>query len=78
MGEFVSEEHAVKEGLIQLTEIAYHTPKEEIYLKKEIARIVQDKSRKAVIVKKGIYLALWVDDAAERLSRIKFGGGNGV
>lgn len=78
MGEFVTEEHALNEGLIQLTEPAYHTQKEEIYLAKEIRRIIQDKSRKAVIVKKGIYLALWVDDAAERLSRIKLGGGDGI
>jgi hypothetical protein len=78
MDDTVTEAEAERMGLIQLTTDAMNTPKEMVYLEKEITRIMQDKTRKAAIVKKGIYLALWVDDAAERLSKIKSGAYSGI
>lgn len=74
MAEVVSESEATNRNLIQLTEEAANSEQELCYLNKEACRILQDKTRQAVIVKKGIFLALWVDNAAERLSKIRFGG----
>ena len=76
MQKFVTENDAIKLGLIQLYYPEMYTEAYTKYLVSEMNRITQDKSRTAVIVKKGIYLALWVDNAAERLSKEKFGGGN--
>jgi hypothetical protein len=76
--DIVSQSEAEDRNLVQITEDACHTEKEINYLCKEAKRILQDTTREAVIVKRGIYVALWVDDAAARLSKIQFGGINDI
>ena len=66
MAKLMTVDQAESRGLIQLTAYALHTDKEVEYLNKEIDRILQDSSREAGIVKEGLYLALWVDNAAKR------------
>lgn len=64
---FYSEKEAIDEGLIQLYEYQQHTKDEEQWMQKEEDRIHLNPLRKTRLVKKGIYITLFVDDTARRI-----------
>jgi len=65
---YYSEQEAVNAGLIQLFEYQEHTEDEEAWMLKEVVRIMLKPTRKTMLVKKGYYITLFVDDRGKRIA----------
>jgi hypothetical protein len=68
MKKYFSEKEALDDGLIQLYEYQTHTNDEEDWMLKEQSRIHLNPKRKSMIVKKGIFITLFVDDRGKPIA----------